>query len=845
MDNFGTSYLVHPGTPVLDNRVSIPDQPGVTTGNADRDYAAWYLGLGPEYSGDRIDHETALTYSAVWGCVRVISESLSVPAWHVYERSEDSRQRQEIEDDIAWMIGMQANPEMNAFEWRQLMLKNALTWGNGYAEIERTGGGKPNWLWPLHPSRVTPVRDDAKRLWYEVKNGPGVVSTYLAPSDVFHLKGIGPDGLVGYSVIEMARCSIKLGLQQEAFGSDFFGRGTMPGGVVTIPGKLNPEQRREYRRSFEEVYAGRQNSHRIVVLSDGITFDPSTLPNDDAQFLESRQFQVTEICRWYRVPPHKIADLTRSTFSNIEDQNREFASDCLLPWSRRLESEANVKFYGRTSRGRRFTRVDMEELQRGNSQQQTDNVTRRVAGGIITPNEGRKSLDLDPMDGGDVLLVQGAMTTLERVVEPPEPVAPAMPPETPAEPAMPAMPDPKKKEMMPPAPDASAARRVFGLLLSEAYGRIYRVNIDKAKRAGNKGGDGLARHIDEHYADSTVSQVQAMLSPAFAAAVLALGGSEATGWSVAGLAAKRHVARCRADLQTYGVRALITWEVRPAEVAAAEIAGLIRDYSEDQERDESGRFGSGGGSGEADSTRQDARDAHDEKVSQERDKADEARDSKREAEDKQAEKESEKIDQQREHEDAAREAESEKIDQQREAEDKATETKREAEDKVTAEAERATDAERQKADDERDAGREAEDKVIDDKAEREEITDAERISQHAANDKVREREDKATDARREKEDAVREREAERTDKAREKEDAAREAKREREDAKREAEQEKIDQKREAEDKARERHEAAVEKQRKEEDDATQRQREREDRAKEKARQEEDAGKQTN
>lgn len=541
------SLTVYPGmTPPIEARTTSPSDPGEYS-SAQRGalaYAAWSLGVSDLWGEYNVNHDSALTYSAVWACVRVISESLSGIGWHAFERKpENQRFRFPILDDVAWLLQLQANPETSAFDWRQVMLKDALTWGNGYAEIERTNSGKPMWLWQIHPSRVEVIRDDNNRLWYEVDNGPGEAKSYLRPENMFHLKGVGPDGIVGWSIVELARKSIQLGLQEERFGSDFFSRGIMPGGVVKVPGNITYEARQEYRKSFERLYSGQAAHHRVVVVSGGVEFTPTTLPNNDAQFLESRTFQVQEICRWYGVPPHKLADLVRATFSNIEEQERAFVTDCLLPWARRLESEADIKLFGPVKRGRRFTRLNLDALMRGNSTTQTETVTKKVSAGLLTLDEGREYFDLNPYEGGlgETPLIQGAMMPLERVLEEPEPEPEPQPTDPATDPTEPTDPDEQT------TPDPEAIRRVFGCLLVDVYSRLVHVDADKAKRAKNKGR--LAEHVAEWYAEpEAVERVKGLLLPTFLAMGIALQWPAVAADEAAQSAAAWHVAKCRREL---------------------------------------------------------------------------------------------------------------------------------------------------------------------------------------------------------------------------------------------------------------------------------------------------------
>lgn len=562
------SVLASPAHPAPVEAAAYPADPGRVPG-ASSDWSAYAMHfLGLSRDDDTVTHARALAYSAVWACVRVITQSLCSVGWHAYERSADGRRRTPIENNEAWLIDFQANPEMSAFSWREVTLQHAMLWGNAFSEIERRGDGRPNWLWPLPPDRTRLVRDpEDGSLWVVVTDERGQVLSTIPYRDAFHVKGMGPDGLVGYSVLELASRTISLGLDAEGFGAKFFSRGPMPGGVVTVPGTMKPEQRREFRRSFEEAYSGRKNAARVVVLSDGTTFGPWSMPNTDAQFLESRTFQVQEVCRWFGVPPHKLADLARATFSNVEEQERAYVTDCALPWARRLETEADIKLFGPVSRGRRATRLNLDALMRGNSTTQTDTVTKKVNSGLLTVNEARDYFELNPIEGGDTPLIQGAMVPLGQVVSPPEPApAPAPPPPPPG--------DAPDGGGQPDQPDTAAARAVFGGLLADAYRSMLRTERDKAASAQRKGH--LADHAASYYDGAAVGLIGSKLRPIFTGLLLALGRTADGADALAAAAAARHAATSRDTLA-----ALVLapepgpWDLRAESQAEEDLRGVI------------------------------------------------------------------------------------------------------------------------------------------------------------------------------------------------------------------------------------------------------------------------------
>lgn len=544
----------------IQDRITAPDDPGGFgqrgAEEAALEFAYWQAGLLGAYKEQFdtiVSTQRAMHYSAVWACVRWISQTIAAMPWYVYERADRGRNPVEFADNIAWIIGMQPNSEVTAFDWKQVMLNHALTDGNGYSEIVRDGFGRIREVDQIGRGRCAPDRLDDGRLVYEVTNGSGIKNTVLDPSQVFHLKGLGDDGIVGYSVIEMARRSISVGINEEKFSDDFFCRGPTPGGIFTTKAKLPAQQEKEARESFDRLYSGRRNVGRVIRLTGDATFTPLSLPNRDAQLLESRKFSVEEICRWFGVPPHKIQHLERSTNNNIEHQAIEAVQDCLLPWARRLESEADVKFFGRVAQGKRFTEFDFGRLLRGDMVSQSDALSKQVTGCMRTPNEAREELGLNPDPDGDTLLVQGAMIPLGRAIEPPVP---------------PPAPTPPTQDGSPPPAGAGDVTAAFERLLTDAYGRLLRVESDKAKRAANKGK--LYEHCDAYYGAECQSHVADTLTPIFAAFLAASGRNSIAPSQLATAAAERHVIWSKQILTTAGA-VPDDWGARAAELATAEL----------------------------------------------------------------------------------------------------------------------------------------------------------------------------------------------------------------------------------------------------------------------------------
>jgi HK97 family phage portal protein len=377
-----------------------------------------------------VNEDTALTLGAVFACVRVISESLAGLPWFVFERRRDGGLNKRADHDVSWLLDVQANPETPAFQWRETLVAHALTWGNGYAEIERDFAGRPVWLWQITPDRVCPERAtldvirehglaaDGVRvndIVYRVDNYRSS-PTYLAASNMYHLRGLGFDGLVGYSVIRLAARSIGLGMSLDDSAASFFANDSTPGGLLIHPSKLSETARQNLISTWEKRHKGPKNQRRVAVIEEAMQWQATGIPAKDAQFVEQKGLTPADICRWFRVPPHKIADLTRSTNNNIEHQSIEFVNDTLRPWAERQESEADIKLFGRTNRGQLVTVIDLNELKRGDTAAQTAFIKELSDRGILDVDEGREYIGKNPIgpaEGGDKRFVQMNMQLLK------------------------------------------------------------------------------------------------------------------------------------------------------------------------------------------------------------------------------------------------------------------------------------------------------------------------------------------------------------------------------------------------------------------------------------------------
>lgn len=315
---------------------------------------------GRTTSGVYVTPDEALKNAVVWACVRYLSSTIAQLPWHVMRNVNGGSERMTT-NRVDYLLSKRPCMEVGSFSWRQQMVANALLWGNAYAEIERDNSGAPYALWPIHPERVAVKRNENRELYYEVWNPKGG-RIPIAATDMYHLRGLG-DGPVGYSVIAYAAQSIGWAMATETFGATYFSEGANPSGLVKTKQGLSLPALEILRKDLKRLYSG-PRGERTMLLDAGMEFEKLSTSPDDSQFIETRQHQVEEICRWFGVPPHKIMHLLRATFSNIEHQSIEVVVDSITPWIKAMEEEADFKLFGENRQGF-FTKIDTRGLLRG------------------------------------------------------------------------------------------------------------------------------------------------------------------------------------------------------------------------------------------------------------------------------------------------------------------------------------------------------------------------------------------------------------------------------------------------------------------------------------------------
>ena len=373
------------------------ENPSIPLGRATRMLLnAWG---GESRAGVDVSPASAMTLSSVFGCVRIIAESLGMLRAGVHEQQGEAVIPKR-DDPRYQMVFRTPNDEVIAPPFWEALTANALLWGRGIAEIEFTAGMEPVALWPIHPSRVTLTRipdgDPNGELGYIIRLPRGG-ERVLPAFRILHLPGFAGD----LSIINAARQAIGLGIAQETSASTFLAHGSRLGGVLQTPMSLTPEAARRLEEDFEDRHKGLERAHRVAVLEEGMKWTATSVPPEDAQFLESRVYQVAEVARFFRMQLHKLQELKHATFTNIEHQSREHVTDTLRPWAVRWELELGKKLLKPAERSRMFFRVDFKPLIQGDSDSQARVFATGRQWGWFSTNYILGELGINPIDGGD------------------------------------------------------------------------------------------------------------------------------------------------------------------------------------------------------------------------------------------------------------------------------------------------------------------------------------------------------------------------------------------------------------------------------------------------------------
>ena len=375
--------------------------------------------LGNSTAGKAVTERSAMQMTAVYSCVRILAEAIAGLPLHLYCYKEDGGKEKALGHPLYLLLHDEPNPEMSSFVFRETLMTHLLLWGNAYAQIIRNGKGEVVALYPLMPNRMTVDRDSSGQLFYSYQMSNSDAPTMpggtviLKPSDVLHVPGLGFDGLVGYSPIAMAKNAIGLAIATEEYGAKFFANGATPGGLLEYPGTVKDPDR--VRESWNKGFSGSQNAGKVAILEEGMKYTPISIAPEQAQFLETRKFQINEIARIFRIPPHMIGDLEKSSFSNIEQQSLEFVKYTLDPWVVRWEQSLSRALFTPEEKSRYFFKFNVEGLLRGDYQSRMNGYATARQNGWMSANDIRELENLDRIpaeEGGDLYLINGNMLPL-------------------------------------------------------------------------------------------------------------------------------------------------------------------------------------------------------------------------------------------------------------------------------------------------------------------------------------------------------------------------------------------------------------------------------------------------
>ncbi len=366
--------------------------------------------FGSTASGKTVNERTAMQTTAVYACVRILAETIASLPLHTYRYTINGKEKA-TDHQIYRLLADEPNPEMTSFVLRETLMGHLLLWGNAYAQIIRDGRGRVLALYPLLPNKMTVDRTEKGELYY-IYNKEGQSYT-LRNDEVLHIPGLGFDGLIGYSPIAMAKNAIGMAIATEEYGAKFFANGANPGGVLEHPGVVKDPAR--VRESWNSVYQGSSNAHRVAVLEEGMKFQSIGIPPEQAQFLETRKFQINEIARIFRIPPHMIGDLEKSSFSNIEQQSLEFVMYTLDPWVVRWEQSIKRVLFSADEKKDYFVKFNVDGLLRGDYQSRMNGYAVGRQNGWLSANDIRELENMNRISeelGGDLYLINGNMTKL-------------------------------------------------------------------------------------------------------------------------------------------------------------------------------------------------------------------------------------------------------------------------------------------------------------------------------------------------------------------------------------------------------------------------------------------------
>ena len=371
-------------------------------------YTPYIPNVFGNFTGKSVDSTSALGLSAVWGCTKVLSESIASLPLHIYERMADGDRLLADTHRLYFLLHNQPSKLYTSYTFIEYLVKSICLNGNGYAVINRDRNANIVSFTCINPTDVK-ILQEYGSLYYNIKG----YDELIPAEDIIHVKNLTNDGILGMSPIQYAAESLGWGIALQTYGNTYFGNGGMPSGTLESDKVLTTEAVERLRQSWDKAYGGVDNANKVAVLEEGIQFKPVSISNESAQFLASRQWSISEIARWYRVPPHLIQDLSKSSFNNIEMQSMEFIQYTLTPLLKRFEQEFNSKVFKVNERNRFYVEFNVNGLLRGDAKTRADLYTKAIQWGWMSINEVRRKENLNAIPDGDEHLVPMNMTNLD------------------------------------------------------------------------------------------------------------------------------------------------------------------------------------------------------------------------------------------------------------------------------------------------------------------------------------------------------------------------------------------------------------------------------------------------
>jgi len=433
------------------------------------------LGRREVTSGVDVDRVSVLGFPPVWRGTNVISNTVAKLPLYVYRNQADGGKERARTHPAYRLLRHRANDTLTALQLKRTLTAHAILEGNGYAWIERTGGGEPVGLWPLRPHQTTVVGEDGRLQYVTQVNGE---HWRLQPNQVLHVRGLSHDGFVGYSLLEIAAEALGLGIAAQQFTGAFFGNGAHTDGMLMYPGKLSAEARENLRRNWDKMHTGTDKSFRIAVFEEGLKYQPLTVAAKDAQLIESRGFDAKQIANLLNLPPHLVGDDSRTSYASLEQEMRSLLEHSFDPWLTTWEDECRTKLLTEPEQQTDSHSIEFmrEAMLRADSRTTIETLVTEVNNGLATANEARQKLNLPGIgELGDRFRKPENIGWLDAEEEGPDEV-PDMPPEPPE--------DPPADEPADDTPDdETPAEGARARLLRSTIGRAVRRCCVHARRA--------------------------------------------------------------------------------------------------------------------------------------------------------------------------------------------------------------------------------------------------------------------------------------------------------------------------------------------------------------------------